>query len=127
MAEPARQPGRSTVAVHGGSDHRGPGSPVAQALVQSVNYVQGFGTADLLYTRYGNNPNQVSLARKYALLEGAEDAVFVGSGMAATALAHLAVLRPGDHFLSSKLIYGGTLRLFDEEFARFLVRELQTA
>jgi cystathionine beta-lyase/cystathionine gamma-synthase len=38
--------------------------------------------------------------------------------MAATALAHFAVLRPGDHLLSSSWIYGGTRRLFDEEFAR---------
>jgi cystathionine beta-lyase/cystathionine gamma-synthase len=62
--------------------------------------------------------NQVTLAAKYALLEGAEAALFVSSGMAATALAHLAVLRPGDHLLSSAWIYGGTRRLFDEEFGR---------
>jgi cystathionine beta-lyase/cystathionine gamma-synthase len=39
--------------------------------------------------------------------------------MGATALAHLAVLRPGDHLVSSAWIYGGTRRLFDEEFGRF--------
>ena len=39
--------------------------------------------------------------------------------MGATALAHLAVLRPGDHLLSSEWIYGGTRRLFREEFSRF--------
>ena len=49
-------------------------------------------------------------ARKYALLEGAEAAVFLSSGMGATALAHLAVLRPGDHLLASSWIYGGTRR-----------------
>jgi cystathionine beta-lyase/cystathionine gamma-synthase len=73
---------------------------------------------EVLYTRYGNNPTQVDLAQKYSLLEGSEDAVFVSSGMAATALAHLAVLRPGDHLLASRWIYGGTLRLFDQEFGR---------
>jgi cystathionine beta-lyase/cystathionine gamma-synthase len=72
-----------------------------------------------IYSRYGNNPNQVTLARKYALLEGAEEAVFVSSGMAATALAHLAVLRPGDHLVSSRWIYGGTQSLFDQQFGRF--------
>ena len=51
----------------------------------------------MLYTRYGNNPNQVDIAKKYAMLEGAETALFLSSGMAATALAHLAMLRPGDH------------------------------
>ncbi|MEZ4456169.1 MAG: PLP-dependent aspartate aminotransferase family protein [Gemmatimonadales bacterium] len=53
------------------------------------------------------------------MLEGAEAAVFLASGMAATAMAHLAVLRPGDHLLASKWIYGGTQRLFEEEFGRF--------
>lgn len=38
--------------------------------------------------------------------------------MAATACALLALLRPGDHLLSSKYIYGGTYRLFMEEFVR---------
>jgi cystathionine beta-lyase/cystathionine gamma-synthase len=61
----------------------------------------------------------VDLARKYALLEGAEAAVFLSSGMGATALAHLAVLRPGDHLLASEWIYGGTRRLFDDELGRF--------
>ena len=71
-----------------------------------------------MYARYGNTPNQLGLARKYALIEGAEAAVFVSSGMAATALAHLAVLRPGDHLITSNWIYGGTRRLFDEELSR---------
>jgi cystathionine beta-lyase/cystathionine gamma-synthase len=39
--------------------------------------------------------------------------------MGATALAHLAVLRPGDHLISSTWIYGGTQHLFDRELARF--------
>ena len=38
--------------------------------------------------------------------------------MGATALAHLAVLRPGDHLVSSSWIYGGTQHLFDEELSR---------
>jgi len=42
----------------------------------------------------------------------------VASGMGATALAHLAVLRPGDHLVASRWIYGGTAKLFDEEFGR---------
>jgi cystathionine beta-lyase/cystathionine gamma-synthase len=72
----------------------------------------------VLYTRYGNNPNQLRLAERLAKLEGAERAIFVASGMGATALTHLAVLRPGDHLLSSDWIYGGTRRLFTEDFAR---------
>ncbi len=111
--------GRSTIAVHGLPESRREHEPVVAPVMQSATFVNAVGSdREVLYTRYGNNPNQVSLARKYALLEGAEDAVFVASGMAATALAHLAVLRPGDDLLASRWIYGGTRKLFDEEFGR---------
>lgn len=114
----SQPPGRSTIAVHGGRDPRGPGSPVAQPLIQSVNYVQPFGTADgLLYTRYGNTPNEEVVQKRIAMLEGAEAALVLSSGMGATACAMLALLRAGDHLLSSSWIYGGTRRLFTEEFA----------
>ncbi len=118
-AKGKRQPqGRSTVCIHGGYEHRPVGSPVAQPLIQSVNYVQPFGTADgLVYTRYGNTPNEEVVQKRIALLEGAESALVLSSGMGATACAMLALLRPGDHLLSSSWIYGGTRRLFTEEFA----------
>ena len=41
----------------------------------------------------------------------------LSSGMAATACALLALLRPGDHVLACRWIYGGTLRLLTQEFA----------
>ena len=112
--------GLSTIAIHGTPHRRPDWSPVAPSLHQSSTFVNPIGTEDeVLYSRYGNNPNQVELAKKYALLEGADSAIFVSSGMGATALAHLAVLRPGDHLISSTWIYGGTQRLFDEELGRF--------
>ena len=112
--------GFSTTAIHGIPHRRPDWAPIAPALLQSSTFVNPVGSdEEVLYSRYGNNPNQVELARKYALLEGAEDAIFVASGMGATALAHLAVLRPGDHLIASTWIYGGTQRLFDEELARF--------
>ena len=112
--------GFSTTAIHGIPHRRPDWAPVAPALLQSSTFVNPIGSdEEVLYSRYGNNPNQVELARKYALLEGAEDAIFVASGMGATALAHLAMLRPGDHLIASTWIYGGTQRLFDEELARF--------
>ena len=115
-----RRFGLGTTAIHGAPHHRADWSPVAPALLQSTTFVNPVGSEDeVLYTRYGNNPTQLELARKYALLEGAENAVFVASGMGATALAHLAVLRPGDHLVSSEWIYGGTQALFDQELGRF--------
>lgn len=117
MSQPGH--GKSTIAVHGRRPPLAEWAPVVTPIYQSTTFVNPVGgEEDVLYTRYGNNPNQVELGRKYAALEGAEDAVFVASGMAATSLAHLAILRPGDHLLASKWIYGGTRRLFDEEFGR---------
>jgi len=115
-----RRPGLSTLSIHGIPHRRADWTPVVSPVFQSTTFVNPVGSSEeVLYTRYGNNPNQVDLARKYALLEGAESAVFLSSGMGATALAHLAVLRPGDHLLASEWIYGGTRRLFDDELGRF--------
>ena len=112
--------GLSTIAIHGTPHRRPDWSPVAPSLHQSSTFTNPIGSDDeVLYSRYGNNPTQVALAKKYALLEGGDDAIFVSSGMGATALAHLAVLRPGDHLISSTWIYGGTQRLFDEELGRY--------
>ena len=88
---------------------------MGEPLVQSVNYVQDFGTESLKYSRYGNTPNVESLERTLALLDGAEAAVVTSSGMGATACAMLALLRPGDHLLASGWIYGGTHHLFTTE------------
>ncbi len=116
----SRHAGRSTIAVHGAPHRKPDWAPVAPPILQSATFTNPIGSAEeVLYTRYGNNPAMVTLARKYALLEGADDAVFVASGMGATALAHLAVLRPGDRLVSSGWIYGGTRALFDQELKRF--------
>ncbi len=114
-----RRYGLSTLAIHGLPRRRPDWTAVAPSVVQSSTFTNPVGSEDeVLYARYGNTPTQVALARKYALLEGAEEAIFLGSGMAATALAHLAVLRAGDHLVSSSWIYGGTRRLFAEELTR---------
>jgi cystathionine beta-lyase/cystathionine gamma-synthase len=114
-----RRLGLSTTAIHGAPSRRPDWTPIAPSLVQSATYTNPVGAdEDVLYIGSGNTPSQVALAKKYALLEGAEDAIFLASGMAATALAHLAVLRPGDHLISSDWIYGGTRRFFDEELSR---------
>jgi cystathionine beta-lyase/cystathionine gamma-synthase len=91
---------------------------VVSPLVQSVNFTQPYGTSEgLRYTRYGNTPNAEAVQRRLALLEGAEEALLLSSGMGATACAMLALLRPGDHLVSSAWIYGGTHKLFTQEFA----------
>jgi len=127
-----RRLGFSTHAIHGATDPRPEWSPVATPLYQSSTFTNPVGSSqEVLYTRYGNNPNQLAIAQRLALLEGAEAAIFVASGMGAAALAHLAVLRPGDHLLSSEWVYGGVHRLFSQEFGRLgidvtFVNPLQT-
>ncbi|HUL50897.1 MAG TPA: PLP-dependent aspartate aminotransferase family protein [Gemmatimonadales bacterium] len=113
------KPGLSTRAVHGGAAARNEWTPVTTPVYQSSTFTNPIGsTAEVLYTRYGNNPNQLAIAKRLAALEGAEAAIFVASGMGAAALAHLAVLRPGDHLVASEWIYGGVRRLFRQEFGR---------
>jgi cystathionine beta-lyase/cystathionine gamma-synthase len=116
LPEGTRKPGLSTTAIHGGASRPGPGTGVAAPLVQSVNYAQEPGTSEgLLYTRYGNTPNAALVQKRLAMLEGAESALVLSSGMGATACAMLALLRPGDHLISSAWIYGGTRKLFTED------------
>jgi cystathionine beta-lyase/cystathionine gamma-synthase len=114
-----RRLGLSTRAIHGDAKARADWSAIAPPLYQSSTFTNPVGSsAEVLYSRYGNTPNQVDIGKKLALLEGADAALFVASGMGAVALAHLAVLRPGDHLLASEWIYGGVSRLFREEFGK---------
>jgi cystathionine beta-lyase/cystathionine gamma-synthase len=74
--------------VHGGAEHRTAGSPVSSSLTQSVNFVQEAGpagAANLMYTRYGNTPNEEIVQKRIAKHECAEAALVLSSGMGATA------------------------------------------
>lgn len=121
-------PGLSTLALHGARAHAatpdapahdgGAFGPVVTPLVQSVNFLQPQGTDQgLRYTRYGNTPNAEVVQQRLALLERAEAALVLSSGMGATACAMMALLRPGDHLVSSAWIYGGTHKLLTQELA----------
>jgi cystathionine beta-lyase/cystathionine gamma-synthase len=116
LAEGTRKLGLSTTAVHGGTPRPTPGTGVTSPLVQSVNFAQDTGTSEgLMYTRYGNTPNAEIVQRRLAELEGSEAALVLSSGMGATACAMLALLRGGDHLVTSSWIYGGTRTLFTED------------
>ncbi|MDQ4079331.1 MAG: PLP-dependent aspartate aminotransferase family protein, partial [Gemmatimonadota bacterium] len=117
MTRKTRPQGVSTVAVHGGTEKADADMPVVTPIYQSVNFVQEIGTAEgLRYPRYGNSPNAEIIQRRMAMLEGAEAALVLASGMGATSCALLALLRPGDHLLASSWVYGGTHRLLTQEF-----------
>ena len=112
-----RQP--STLAIHAGEDELTTRAPVVPPVVQSATFVWA-DPADgpLLYTRYGNNPNQVQLARKMAALEGMEASVPLASGMAAVAMTLLALTEAGDHVVASSRLYGATHALLTTELPR---------
>tara|TARA_B100001765_G_scaffold125855_1_gene78865 strand:+ start:540 stop:1625 length:1086 start_codon:yes stop_codon:yes gene_type:complete len=73
---------------------------------------------DLLYSRYGNNPNQLEVGEKIAALEGTESGIALGSGMAATAMVFLALTEAGDHIVASSHLYGATRSLLLDELPR---------
>src|SRR4051812_34812322 len=115
-ARAPQSPALDTITVHAGQMSRDADSPVVSPLYQSVNYIQEFGTADgLRYPRYGNAPNAEIVQERMAALEGAEAACLTASGQGATACALMALLRPGDHIVTSAWIYGGTHRFLTQE------------
>ena len=97
----------ATTCVHAGSHTDVPSEGTAAPIYPATAY--GFLDGDKRpYPRYFNTPNQVRVAQKVAALEGCEEAVLFGSGMAAITTALLAFLRPGDHVLMQTGLYGGT-------------------
>ena len=71
------------------------------------------------YPRYSSTPNQEFLAKKIAALEETEDAIILGSGMAAISTSLLAFLDSGDHIVLQNDIYGGTRNLVEAQFKRY--------
>ncbi|HEY7501671.1 MAG TPA: aminotransferase class I/II-fold pyridoxal phosphate-dependent enzyme [Vicinamibacterales bacterium] len=74
-----------------------------------------------LYSRYAN-PTVVAVEQKIAALEGAERALVLSSGQAATTTALLGLVSAGDEVVCSSAIYGGTLHLLSDFLPKFGVR-----
>lgn len=68
-----------------------------------------------VYTRI-SNPTVALLQEKMAVLEGGEAAIATASGMSAIAAVGLSLAKPGDNFVSSTTVYGGTFSLFNRHF-----------
>src|SRR4051812_20124609 len=60
-----------------------------------------------IYSRF-TNPNTTEFVDKMCLLEGAEAGYATASGMAAVFASFMALLKTGDHILSSSSIFGST-------------------
>jgi O-succinylhomoserine sulfhydrylase len=64
-----------------------------------------------IYSRF-SNPNTSEFVEKMCLLEGAEAGYATASGMAAVFASFMALLKSGDHILSSSSIFGSTHTVF---------------
>jgi cystathionine beta-lyase/cystathionine gamma-synthase len=78
-------------------------------------------SAKYLYSRYAN-PTVAPVEQKIAALEGAEAALVLSSGQAATTTALMALVASGDEVVCSAAIYGGTLHLLADLLSKFGVR-----
>jgi cystathionine beta-lyase/cystathionine gamma-synthase len=103
--------GFSTDAIHAGQEP----DPTTGAIMTPVYLTSTYVQEELgkhkgyEYSRV-SNPTRTALERNLAALEGGTDGMAFGSGVAATD-AIMRLLRPGDHVVFSRNVYGGTYRL----------------
>lgn len=114
--------GFTTKAIHGGKIDDANKS-VAPPIYQTATFY--YDTAEegvrigqeippgYVYTRWANPTTRV-LEERVALLEGADDALALSSGMAAVSSAVMTVLKPGDHAVAPRAIYQASYQLFAE-------------
>jgi cystathionine gamma-synthase len=124
-------PADGTEAVHAGVPRARPDHALALPLAQTSTYTFR-DSADLEryqhgddpdpdrqeYGRYGN-PTAREVEKRLAALEGAEDALLFGSGMAAVTTAILALVKAGDHVVLFRDAYRMTRRFVTGMLARF--------
>jgi cystathionine beta-lyase/cystathionine gamma-synthase len=118
----------ATAIVHGSQGRDGHAHPLTTPIYETTTFlfdsaadVRAYneGRSDkFLYSRYGN-PTVVAVQQTVAALEGAETAMLLSSGMAATATALIGLLKAGDEVVCSAAIYGGTLHLLADLLPRF--------
>ncbi|HXF80613.1 MAG TPA: O-succinylhomoserine sulfhydrylase [Usitatibacter sp.] len=71
-----------------------------------------------IYSRF-TNPTVTMFQSRLAALEGAEACVATATGMAAVATLTLGLLKPGDHIVSHRGVFGTVVPLFDQILAKF--------
>jgi O-acetylhomoserine (thiol)-lyase len=81
----------------------------------SLFNLQTFG---YIYGRL-TNPTTAVLEERIASLEGGRGATCTASGHSAQMLAFFPLLQPGDEFISSRRLYGGSITQFTRTFKKF--------
>ncbi|GIL02442.1 MAG: O-acetylhomoserine aminocarboxypropyltransferase [Alphaproteobacteria bacterium] len=123
-----RRPGFSTLAVHAGAAPDPATGARATPIYQTTSYVfedvdqaaalfglQAFGN---IYTRI-TNPTTAVLESRVAALEGGTAALAYASGHAAQFGIFHTLLTPGDEFIASNKLYGGSINQFNHSFKSF--------
>ena len=123
-----RIPGFSTLAIHAGAQPDPTTGARTTPIYQTTSYVFesvdhaaslfGLQTFGNIYTRIGN-PTTAVLEERVAALEGGTAGLAVASGHAAQVLAFHCLLQPGDEFVASKKLYGGSINQFTHAFKNF--------
>ncbi|MFG1464632.1 O-acetylhomoserine aminocarboxypropyltransferase [Xanthobacter sp. DSM 24535] len=123
-----REPGFATLAIHAGAQPDPTTGARATPIYQTTSFVFddvdhaaalfGLQTFGNIYTRIGNPTNAV-LEERVAALEGGTAALAVASGHAAQLLVFQTLLTPGDEFVASRKLYGGSINQFTHAFKSF--------
>ena len=71
-----------------------------------------------IYSRF-TNPTVTAFQERLAALEGAESCVATASGMSAILATAMALLKSGDHIVSSSGVFGATVQLFSTILSKF--------
>jgi O-acetylhomoserine (thiol)-lyase len=128
MADAERIPGFNTLAIHAGAKPDPTTGARATPIYQTTSFVfddvdhaaslfglQAFGN---IYTRIGNPTNAV-LEERIAALEGGTAGLAVASGHAAQVIVMHNLMTPGDEFVASRKLYGGSINQFNHAFKNF--------
>ncbi len=119
--------GFATQAVHSGNSPDPTTGARTTPIYQTTSYVFddvdhaaslfNLHTFGYIYSRL-TNPTVSVLEERLATLEGGRAAVCAASGHAAQFLAFFTLLEPGDHFVASRNLYGGSLTQFGLSFKK---------
>ncbi|HTJ57311.1 MAG TPA: O-succinylhomoserine sulfhydrylase [Devosiaceae bacterium] len=122
LADPKRR-SPATQLVHGGTERSQHGE-TSEALFMNSGYIYETSASaearfkgdepGYIYSRF-SNPTVEMFQQRMALLEGAEDARAVATGMAAVTTAVMAQVKAGDHAVGARALFGGC-RFVIEEF-----------
>jgi O-acetylhomoserine (thiol)-lyase len=109
--------GFDTRAIHAGQRPDPYTGARAMPIYQTTSYVFEDSEQAAAYfnlQEYGNtysrimNPTNAAFEERVASLEGGIGAVATASGQAAQLLSLFTILKPGDHLVASRMLYGGT-------------------